>query len=182
MKWVTRTFVHLDRVASPWLIKRFIDPEAIFVFVPWGDEDARPHDAIPFALPGAEIGPHDKDGTSFAKFLAKYQLHEPALISIEKVIAAGVDHALHGYRPAPDETYGQIAVGLLAMSEGMMLIHEDDTTIIDRSLPIYDALRTYFTAHHLAAASGLPMPERAGKGPTNETVFLRKLLKSRASG
>jgi hypothetical protein len=182
MRWVTRTFVHLDRVASPWLIKRFIDPEAIFVFVPWGEEESRPQDAIPFALPGAEIGPHDKDGTSFAKLLLKYRLSEPALTSIEKVIAAGVEYALHGYRPAPDETYGQIAVGLLAISEGMMLINEDDATIIECNLPIYDALRTYFTAHYLAAASNMPMPERAGKGPTNETTFLRNLLKSAAAG
>lgn len=182
MKWVTRDFVHLDRVASPWLIKRFIDPEAIFVFVPWGEEDTRPHDAIPFALPGAEIGPHDKDGTSFAKLLAKYQLIEPALAAIEKVIAAGVGYTLHHYRPTADETYGQIAVGLLAFSEGMMLINEDDATIIERSLPIYDALLTYFTAHQLAALSNKPIPERAGKGPTNETVFLRKLLKSGAGG
>src|ERR1700691_2338669 len=64
MKWVTRDFVHLDRVASPWLIKRFIDRDAVFVFVPWGAEERRPADAIPFALPGAEIGPHDQEGTT----------------------------------------------------------------------------------------------------------------------
>ena len=65
MKWVTRDYVHLDRVACPWLIKRFIDKEAEFVFVPWGEESKRPADAIPFALPGAELGPHDE------------QAHEP---------------------------------------------------------------------------------------------------------
>jgi hypothetical protein len=180
MKWVTRDFVHLDRVASPWLIKRFIDPEAIFVFVSWGQEQSRPSDAIPFALPGVEIGPHDENGTTFAKLLAKYGLTDPALISLEKVIAAGVEYALHGYRPGPDEHYGQIAVGLLAISEGMMLLNEDDATIIERSLPIYDALSTYFTAHHLAAVSNMPIPERAGRGPTNETTFLRNLLKTHA--
>jgi hypothetical protein len=81
MKWVTRDFVHLDRVASPWLIKRFIDRDAVFVFVPWGKEDRRPADAIPFALPGAEIGPHDHEGTTFAKLLKKYRLDDPALHS-----------------------------------------------------------------------------------------------------
>ena len=182
MKWVTRNFVHLDRVASPWLIKRYIDPEATFVFVPWGEENTRPDDAIPFALPGAEIGPHDKDGTSFAKLLAKHELNEPALLSIEKVISAGVECALHGYRPAADDSYGQISVGLLALSEGMMLLNEDDATIIDRSLPVYDALMIYFKAHHLVATRGLSIPERAGKGPTNETVFLRSLLRSSAGG
>jgi hypothetical protein len=79
MKWVTRDFVHLDRVASPWLIKRFIDRDAVFVFVPWAGEDAAPAVAVPFALPGAEIGPHDAEGSTFAKLLAKYQLDDPAL-------------------------------------------------------------------------------------------------------
>ncbi|HEY5209040.1 MAG TPA: chromate resistance protein ChrB domain-containing protein [Stellaceae bacterium] len=181
MKWVTRDFVHLDRVASPWLIRRFVDREAVFVFVPWGAEDRRPPDAIPFALPGAEIGPHDHAGTTFAKLLAKYALDDPALHAIARVIAAGVDYVLHGYRPAPDETHGQIAVGLLAMSEGTMLINENDAAIIERSLPIYDALYAYFTAHHLAAAKGVPLPAHEGRGPTNETLYLRGLLKEAAA-
>lgn len=178
MKWVTRDFVHLDRVASPWLIKRFIDREAVFVFVPWGEEDRRPADAIPFALPGAELGPHDKDGTTFQKLLAKYRLDDPALHSIAAIIAAGVDYVLHGYRPAPDETHGQMAVGLLGISEGMMLLNEDDAQIIERSLPFYDALYAYFTAHRLAAEKGTPMPDYAGKGPTFPTLYLRGLLKA----
>jgi hypothetical protein len=62
----------------------------------------------------------------------------------------------------------------------MMLLNEDDATIIERSLPVYDALSTYFTAHHLAAVSNMPIPERAGRGPTNETTFLRNLLKTNA--
>jgi hypothetical protein len=182
MKWVTRDFVHLDRVASPWLIKRFIDRDAVFVFVPWGEEARRPADAIPFALPGAEIGPHDHQGTTFEKLLAKYRLDDPALRSIARVIAAGVDYVLHDYRPAADETHGQMAVGLLAISEGTMLVNEDDTTIIDRSLPIYDALYAYFTAHRLAEAKGLPLPEHGGKGPTNATLYLRGLLKTTSRG
>jgi hypothetical protein len=178
MKWVTRDFVHLDRVASPWLIKRFIDREAVFVFVPWGKEDSRPADAIPFALPGGELGPHDQDGTTFAKLLKKYRLDDPALQSIAKVIAAGVDYVLHDYRPAREDRLGQMAVGLLALSEGTMLIEEDDATIIERSLPFYDALHAYFTAHYLAQEKGLPLPDHAGRGPTNPTLYLRRLLKA----
>jgi hypothetical protein len=178
MKWVTRDFVHLDRVASPWLIKRFIDREAVFVFVPWGKEDRRPADAIPFALPGAEIGPHDHEGTTFAKLLKKYRLDDAALHSIARIIAAGVDYVLHEYRPALNDAHGQMAVGLLAISEGTMLLNEDDATIIERSLPIYDALHAYFTAHCLAEAKGTPLPEHAGRGPTNQTLYLRGLLKT----
>lgn len=177
MKWVTRDFVHLDRVASPWLIRRFIDRDAVFVFVPWGAEERRPPDAIPFALPGAEIGPHDQDGTTFDKLLKKHRLNDPALHSIARVIAAGVHYVLDGYRPGPEDSEGQIAVGLLAVSEGQMLVHTDDALIIERSLLIYDALYAYFKAHHLAKAKGAPLPEHAGKGPTNPTIYLRGLLK-----
>ncbi len=177
MKWVTRDFVHLDRVASPWLIRRFIDKDAVFVFVPWGAEEGRPLDAIPFALPGAEIGPHDHEGTTFNKLLKKYGLADPALHSIARVIAAGVHYVLDGYRPGPEDQVGQIAVGLLAVSEGTMLVNIDDAMIIERSLPIYDALYAYFKAHHLAKAKGVPLPEHAGKGPTNPTRYLRGLLK-----
>ena len=55
MKWVTRNHPHIDRVASPWLIKRFVDTEAEFVFVGWGKDEALPADATPFAIPGAEL-------------------------------------------------------------------------------------------------------------------------------
>ena len=179
MKWVTRDYVHLDRVASPWLIKRFIDRDAVFVFVPWGEEHLRPADATPFAIPGAELGPHDAQGTTFQKLLAKYRLEDPALKDIAKVVAAGVDYVLHNYRPGPEDSHGQMAVGLLAISEGQMLLNEADERIIDSSLVVYDALYAQFTAHHLAAASGQPMPAHAGKGPTYPTQFLRKLLKSK---
>lgn len=178
MKWVTRDFVHLDRVASPWLIKRFIDPGAVFVFVPWGEEERRPADAIPFALPGAEIGPHDKDGSTFDKLIAKYSLDDPALNEIAKVITAGIDYVVHNYRPEATDRHGQMAVGLLAYSEGAMLLIEDDATIIERSLPVYDALYAYFTAHRLAEAKGEPLPAHGGRGPTNKTLYLRDLLKT----
>jgi len=176
MKWVTRDFVHLDRVASPWLIRRFIDKDAVFIFVPWGAEERRPPDAIPFALPGAEIGPHDQDGTTFEKLLKKHRIDDPALHAIARVIAAGVHYVLDGYRPVPDDSDGQIAVGLLAVSEGQMLVNTEDVLIIESSLPIYDALYAYFKAHHLAKARGVPLPEHTGKGPTNPTLYLRGLL------
>lgn len=95
MKWVTKNFVHLDRVACPWLIKRFVDNEAQFSFVPWDKQDEVPSDAIPFALDGADLGPHDAEGTTFAKVLKKYSLKDPALDDIARIIAAGVKEGLH---------------------------------------------------------------------------------------
>lgn len=173
MKWVTRDFVHLDRVASPWLIKRFIDREATFVFVPWG-EGPRPEDAIPFALPGAELGPHDAAGSTFRKLLVKYRLHDPALETLAQIIEAGIDFVLHDVQPEGREM--QTALGLLAISEGTMLLEDDDAAIIARSLPVYDALYAYLTAHHLAQAKGTPLPVDEGLGPTRPTRYLRELL------
>ena len=178
MKWVTRDYVHLDRVASPWLIKRFVDPDATFVFVPWGREDQRPTDAIPLALPGAELGPHDATGTTFQKILTKYKLSDPALQRLAHVVGKGVDYVLHGFRPAADDADGQIAVGLLAMAEGMLLLNTDDTRILESSFVIYDALYANFRAHHLAAAQGRVIPEHQGRGPTLPTEFLRQVLRA----
>lgn len=174
MKWVTRDFVHLDRVASPWLIRRFIDRDAVFVFVPWGAEDAAPRDAIPFALPGAEIGPHDANGSTFAKLVAKYGFDDPALHALARIVQAGIDYVLEDAHPETAET--QTALGLLAISEGTMLLEDDDAAIIERSLPLYDALYAYLTAHQLAATKGTPLPAHEGLGPTRPTRYLRSLL------
>ncbi|MFM9884327.1 MAG: chromate resistance protein ChrB domain-containing protein [Burkholderiales bacterium] len=177
MKWVTKDFVHLDRVACPWLIKRFIDQDATFIFVPWGEEHLRPADAIPFAIAGTELGPHDADGTTFDKVLRKYRLDDPARAAIADIIRAGVDFVLHKNRPAADDEHGQMAYGLLAISEGMMLLKQPDTAIIDASLVVYDALYANFKAHHLVASRGLQLPPMEGKGPSRPTMFLRELLK-----
>lgn len=182
MKWVTRNYVHLDRVACPWLIKRFIDPDAEFVFVLWGREDERPPDAIPFAIPEVELGPHDAQGTTFQKLLTKYKLDDPALDRMAKVIAGGVDCVLHEYRPAPGENEGQIGVGLLAISDGLMLIKESDDQVIEASLVVYDALYATFKACALLEASGEKLPPRGGRGPASKTEFLRALLRRRANG
>jgi hypothetical protein len=178
MKWVTRDFVHLDRVASPWLIKRFVDRDAEFGFVPWGAEHRCPADAIPLALPGAELGPHDAAGTTFQKILAKYRLTDPALHRMARVVAKGVDYVLHDFRPDAGDTDGQIAVGLLGFAEGMLLVNDADARILEASLPVYDALYANFRAHALVAAQGLTLPAHEGRGPTRPTEFLRNVLKA----
>jgi hypothetical protein len=177
MKWVTKNYVHLDRVACPWLIRRFIDRDAQFLFVAWDKQDALPADAIPFAITGAELGPHDASGPTFQKILDKYALHDAALREIGLVIKAGVDHVLHGYRPSAEDSIGQIAVGLLAISEGMMLTNVTDEQILEASYPVYDALYANFKAHALVKERGLAMPQpTAGVGPGEKTDFLRSLL------
>ncbi len=177
MQWVTRAYVHLDRVASPWLIVRFIDPDAQFCFVPWGEEWRRPTDAVAFALPGAEYGPHDANGTTFAKLRQGFRLADPALSTMEAVVTAGVNHVLHGYRPGPDDRLGQIAVGLLAIAEGMLLARRDDAIIIRDSLVFYDALYAQFRVEHALESEGLHAPGHGdGRGPTSKVDFLRGVL------
>ena len=156
-----------------WVTRDFIDRDATFVFVPWG-EGRWPEDAIPFALPGAELGPHDAAGSTFRKLLVKYRLDDSALEALARIIDAGIDYVLHDVQPEGSEA--RIALGLLAISEGTMLLEDDDAAIIARSLPLYDALYAYLTAHRLAQAGGTPMPADEGLGPTRPTRYLRELL------
>ena len=182
MKWVTREYVHLDRVASPWLIKRFVDRDAEFVFVPWLQEDQRPNDAIPFGLPGAELGPHDASGTTFQKIAAKYELSDPAIARLGHVIRAGVAYVLEGFRPGPDDVDGQIAVGLLAFAEGMALVQQRDNAILDASYVVYDALYANFRTHALVESQGLTVPGNLdGRGPSLEFEFRRSVYNAARS-
>ena len=182
MKWVTRAYVHLDRVAAPWLIRRFVDDEAQFLFVKWGHEDERPADAVPFGIPGVELSSHDSEGSTFHKIAAKYRLlADPAISSIDKVIAAGVAYVVHGYRPESGDKYGQVAVGMLEIAEGMMLLDGGDYQCLELSFPIYDALYRNFRAHDLVESPSLKIPPHQGRGPEPKVNFLRELLRGASS-
>jgi hypothetical protein len=147
MKWVTTSNVHFDRVASPWIIKRFIDTEAEFVFVSRGHEDERPKDAIPVAIPGTKLSPHDKDGTTFTKILKEYNLTDPALRVMADVVDKGVRYVLEGYRPPIEDRNGQIAVGFLALADGMILVKHSDAERLEASFPAFDALYALFRSN-----------------------------------
>jgi hypothetical protein len=175
VKWVTKDFVHLDRVATPWLIKRFVDPAAQFVFVPWDRQDTAPADATPFALEGAELGPHDASGTTFSKTLRKYDLRDPGLTRMAAVVEAGVRCAVHGYRPAIDDGDGQIAVGLLAVSEGVTLRSASDDDVLTASFPVYDALYAHFRVQAIVEADAIAVPRPGRAGPGDKVRLLRAL-------
>lgn len=147
MKWVTTANVHFDRVASPWLIKRFIDPQAEFVFVARDQVDKRPADAIPIAIPGTELGPHDENGTTFTKLVKKYKITDPAVHHMADVVEKGVKFVLEGYRPPITDRDGQIGVGFLAFSDGMILQKTNDHERLDASYIAYDALYALFKAN-----------------------------------
>ena len=137
MKWVTRQNVKVDRVACPWLIRKFIDAEAEFLFVP-PDEvmaTAERKDAIPFDVPDVELGHHDGK-CSFEAIVEKYAIDDPAVQLLAKIV--------HGADVAAD-LYGRPeASGLKAIAEGFQQMGlPDDHAILALEFPVYDALYVY---------------------------------------
>ena len=135
MKWVTREYVHVDRTACPWLIKRFIDPKAEFIFVPAEkiEETARKEKATPYDSPGVELG-HHADKCSFDAIIEKYKVEDPAVIELANIVrAADTD------KP---ETAPQGA-GLDAVMTGISIAAKDDFEAIEKARPVYDALYTF---------------------------------------
>jgi len=132
MKWITRSHVHVDRVACPWLITRFIDSEAEFILVPKSQVDtvARKEGAIPFDAPGAELGHHD-GLCSFETIIRKYELTDKALLRMARIIhAADTDE----FETDP------LAAGLEAIAVGYSLRFPDDRENLDHQFDMYDAL------------------------------------------
>ena len=135
MKWVTRRKARVDRIACPWLIRRFIDPDAEFLFVPEDKvmETARREAAQPFDVPGVELG-HHGDRCSFDAFLEKYRLTDPALRALAEIVRGADTDARHLRR----ETWG-----LYAVASGFREIARDDVENMALQFPVYDALYAY---------------------------------------
>jgi hypothetical protein len=137
MKWVTRQKVKVDRVACPWLVKKFVDPEAEFLFVPPDDviTTAEREDAIPFDVPDVELGHHD-GRCSFEAIIEKYAIDDPAVQLLAKIVnGADVAADLYGRPEAP---------GLKAIAEGFQQMGlPDDHAILALEFPVYDALYVY---------------------------------------
>jgi len=132
MKWITRERPKIDRIACPWLIQRFIDPEAEFLYVPAADvlPVARETGATPYDIPGVEMG-HVGDRCSFDAFLAKYSLAEPALQRLATIVR-GADTSRLDLAPQ--------SAGLYAMSLGLSQVFADDHEMLSHGLVMYDAL------------------------------------------
>jgi hypothetical protein len=139
MKWVTRSHVHVDRVACPWLITRFIDSEAEFLFVPKSEIErlVKETGAIPFDAPGVELGHHGGDGEtpgrcSFESIILKYDLKEPGLLRLAKIV--------HAADVSEDIDTDPIARGLEAIASGYSLRYPDDLENLAHQFEVYDAL------------------------------------------
>ena len=132
MRWITREHPKIDRVACPWLITRFIDPNAEFIFVPPDnvDDEAVLQDAIPFDVAGAELS-HEGPLCSFDAFLKKYELQNAALSRIATIVR-GADTARLDLAPE--------SAGLLAVSLGLSKLLSDDHEMIGQGFIVYDAL------------------------------------------
>ena len=137
MKWITREHVKVDRVACPWLIKKFIDTEAEFLFVPPERvlEEAALEGATPFDVPGVELGHHEGKCT-FEAIVANYGIVDPAIELLARIVhGADVSQDLYGRPEAP---------GLRAIAEGFRLLgFKDDYEILRRAFVVYDALFAY---------------------------------------
>ena len=135
MKWVTRSHVHVDRVACPWLISRFVDSDAEFIFVPKSriQEVVDQEEAIPFDAPGVELGHHNGD-CSFDTIIKKYELTDKALLQLGKIVNAA-DTGKMDQEP--------ISIGFEAIAVGYSIRFPDDLENLDRQFEVYDALYSY---------------------------------------
>ncbi len=141
MKWVTREHAHVDRIACPWLILKFVDKDAEFIFVPADKvmETSRSQNAIPFDAKGVELG-HQGENCSFDAIMQRYRITDPALNALANIVR-GADTD----RPelAPE------AAGLDSIATGFALTSKDDFDNMRRQFPVYDALYA-FCRHRVA--------------------------------
>jgi hypothetical protein len=137
MKWVTRAGANVDRIACPWLIKKFVDSQAEFLFVPADmvNEVAEREHAIPYDAKDVELGHYQEDGVehvSFDAIIKKYNLKDPSLLELAKIVR-GADARVPHDPPAE-------SAGLKAIARGFKLLGRDDHDNMARQLPTYDAL------------------------------------------
>ncbi len=130
MKWITREKVKVDRVACPWLIQHFVDPAAEFVFLPQDTDWASITDGIVYDVPHCELGHHGEE-VSFESILRKYNLTDPALLLLGKIVRAADSH------PSNPHPAGE---GLRWIAHGFSALGLSDHEILEREFPVYDAL------------------------------------------
>jgi hypothetical protein len=130
MKWITREKIKVDRVACPWLIQKFVDPGAEFVFLPQDTDWAKIDGGTVFDVPNCELGHHGED-VSFNSILKKYNLTEPALILLGEIVRAADS------RPSDPHPAG---AGLRWIAGGFGKLGLTDHEILEREFIVYEAL------------------------------------------
>jgi hypothetical protein len=130
MRWITRQNVKVDRVACPWLIRKFIDPEAKFVFLPQQSDWSAMGEGILYDVPDCELG-HRGEDVSFNSILKKYNLTDPALSLLGEIVRAADSHPFHPH-PAGE--------GLRWIAHGFSALGLSDHEILECEFVVYDAL------------------------------------------
>jgi hypothetical protein len=136
MRWVTRQFAKVDRIACPWLIKKFVDPTAEFVFLPHETDWQKISDGTVFDVPGCDLGHHGAE-CSFDAIIKKYQLADPALVELAKIVRAA---------DTADRSWAAEGIGLEAIADGFRRIARNDHDNMALQFPVYDALYAYCRA------------------------------------
>jgi hypothetical protein len=132
MKWVTREYVHADRTACPWLIRKFVDPKAEFIFVSPDkiENTVKKEKATPFDTQGAELG-HHGEKCSFDAIIAEYGLSDPAVLELANIVrAADTDKA----------DIAEEGAGLSAIMTGLSITSRNDQETVEKAAPAYEAL------------------------------------------
>lgn len=143
MKWVTRERPNVDRIACPWLIKRFVDRDAEFLYVP-GDQVmavAEREGATAYDVPNVELGHHGAE-CSFDAIIKKYELADPALQQLA-LIVRGADTDARDLTPE--------SRGLVAIATGFRLAYQNDHEQLAAESPVYDALYAWCQSQVAAA-------------------------------
>lgn len=132
MKWITRSHVHVDRVACPWLIERFVDSQAEILFAADSlvEKIGREENAVPFDIEDAELGHHGADCT-FKAILRKYDLNDPVLLKMADIVNAADTGSLKAH---------PYAAGLEAVARGFSLMFPNDDENLEHQYFVYDAL------------------------------------------
>lgn len=135
IKWVTREKAKVDRIACPWLIKKFVDSKPEFLFVPADKvlEVAKKQNAVPFDIPNTELS-HHEDKCSFDAVIEKYNINDPALFELAKIVRAADTNK---------KEIAAEAIGLEAIAEGFRQITKDDFDNMSKQFYVYDALYAY---------------------------------------
>jgi hypothetical protein len=136
MRWITRQFAKVDRIACPWLITRFIDPHGEFIFLPPETDWQAISEGIVFDVPGCELGHHGAE-CSFDAILKKYELDDPALAELAKIVRAA---------DTRDKSWAIEGGGLEAVADGFRRISRDDHDNMAKQFAVYDALYAYCQA------------------------------------
>jgi hypothetical protein len=152
-RWVTRARPKIDRIACPWLIRRFIDPRAEFLYVPSAQvlAVAAAEQAIPYDVPDVQFA-HRGALCSFDAFIADFALDDPALAELA-LIVRGADTGQPGLTPQ--------SAGLLAISLGLSANFADDHAMLEQGMIIYDALYAWIRSTHIKTRNPDPMTKKS---------------------